>query len=180
MILTIPDWTSQQQTVIDLYLKDYTQIDIAHFLKVKQPTIHKVLAGNKVYEAGTGNFIRYGGVRKKIMTSCIVNKKFHNAVLKLYNIDECNRFLFIIRSWFKTHEDYVKWIESPISIKLQGKTIWVPQMIIDFNNGSKVPQLAEKYGCTPHQIYWQLQKNKISLKQKKTQKPRKADCLPEL
>jgi hypothetical protein len=55
-----------------------------------------------------------GGIKAKIKRHCLINEQFRLLLLKMYNIDNTNKYIKIISSLFNSYDDFLDWIYEPI------------------------------------------------------------------
>jgi transcriptional regulator with XRE-family HTH domain len=99
-----------------------TQTELAKLTGVNQSTIWKSLHGRQTKDSMTG------GIDNRIMHSCLQREPFRAIAQQLYQLDETNRLLMLIRRWFNNNEDFMDWMETELTD--YGISKWLEEVIL--------------------------------------------------
>lgn len=121
----LPHLTNIQKETIAVMLKnpDNTQWENVAIIRQKGFTtkqinqgtlIHTLKGHNSIWKNGNKTKKQSGGIRAKIKRYCLNNEQFRTLILKMYNIDETNKYIKITSSFFTSFDDYLDWLYEPI------------------------------------------------------------------
>ncbi len=116
---SLPQLTPLQRTTLELLKEGKKQSEVAKEINndIGNSVVQKCLKGNTLYEKGKEPK-QQGGINRKIMLICTHSDEYRLSIKELYKLELGGSMLNLTKSWFKTPNEFVFWMEEEIDDRL--------------------------------------------------------------